>query len=674
MEEYIQLALWIPFGLTLLVSGLIFTISGFKRGIWKALLGLGATAVSGLLAVLIARLCALPLAQWLVPQLARLMEQSMQMPTLPVATLGLVQNLAQVVISLVVYSGVFFTLTIVLRIVLGKIGGIRLLGRKTWQKLTGMAVGFAAAVVYSVLLLLPLYGTVNAYVPAVISLTQMVRDEQAKQVSQQLERVMAHPVVQMSGSAPAQFLYDQLANVQLEGGAVNVVQMTQAMTDSMNALQNFWEAENDQERLRLAAELIQVLREEVVEQPWFYTMAQEVLNQLQGMFSQEELSSPEGQLILEMMQILRCPEETFGENCGHILDFLHQFLLEDVPVFLEADDPIILYESGFLQRAGALANVSEEAVAMKMLLLRYNLSTIMDGDQQAAQAFLERYGVNEPTAPEDQAAEAGAVLMAMGEMNPIEMVACHPKMGHSAVTELIRQLGFLKAIGAQELTDPALLTALQEDTLLQQAVLEQLAEFSGEPMGTAADLQTFLLRLEELYLLAQTGQMDSGFSLDPSKYRQALAVMGRQRYAALGAVTAEQEFTFLEKWVCYTPEESDAFSSLDVQWVEVMDFYPNNISSMILLIRLSGEGQMPQNRDQLQQIPADLLLASCIRSEGIMQTVKTMLTESGSDPLALSGHLNKNQKKLLRTLVEEAAQSQAASEEDAVALQEFFGL
>ena len=60
--EMVNLALWAPFALIMLVIGIIFCINGYRKGLWRALLSLLATVVSAVVSVLVSPLIAKPVS------------------------------------------------------------------------------------------------------------------------------------------------------------------------------------------------------------------------------------------------------------------------------------------------------------------------------------------------------------------------------------------------------------------------------------------------------------------------------------------------------------------------------------------------------------------------------------------------------------------------------------
>lgn len=53
--EILVTIIWIPFVLTALVAGLIYCISGYRHGLWRALVSLGAVILATVLSVLVSR-------------------------------------------------------------------------------------------------------------------------------------------------------------------------------------------------------------------------------------------------------------------------------------------------------------------------------------------------------------------------------------------------------------------------------------------------------------------------------------------------------------------------------------------------------------------------------------------------------------------------------------------
>ena len=56
--EVVNIALWAPFALIMLIIGIIFCINGYRKGLWRALLSLLATVISAVVSVFVSPMIA----------------------------------------------------------------------------------------------------------------------------------------------------------------------------------------------------------------------------------------------------------------------------------------------------------------------------------------------------------------------------------------------------------------------------------------------------------------------------------------------------------------------------------------------------------------------------------------------------------------------------------------
>ena len=103
----LNLILWAPFLLVLLISGLIFCISGYKKGLWRALISFGVTIVSAVLSMLLANV----LAKVIAPSVMTMINVEEMFGELPISASAIqevIKGLVGSVISLVLFVVLMF--------------------------------------------------------------------------------------------------------------------------------------------------------------------------------------------------------------------------------------------------------------------------------------------------------------------------------------------------------------------------------------------------------------------------------------------------------------------------------------------------------------------------------------------------------------------------------------
>ncbi len=668
--ELIQAILWIPFAIIVLIAGVIFCISGYQKGLWRALIALGATVVAALLSILLAKLLSAAIAPAVWNSIAGQLEEINQIGMVA----SLLEGLVGMVVSLVLFSLMMFIFTIVLRIVSYHIKKEKLCPTKKSMRFGGMAVGAVSAVIYTLLLLMPLYGTLGAYVPAVETLLSLQQEQGEAQ--NLLRAISMHPVVKMSGSGPVSAAYGGLVEFQMGEATVNIPQMTEAMDKTMTAFENVMSADGA-DAIEKAQELIQVLRQEVVETPWFYSLSMEVVSELQKELDKEDIEGKE--IVLEILDILDCPRKEFGENCAAILDFMGYALEQDIVSILDEEDMDRLYSSGIVQQAGALANVSEQSVAVKELLLSGMLYSAFDDNFAEASAFLDRHELGAVTDPKEQEREAEVFLMLLsGEGNRAEMIMRHPNLGEPAFWDLVQQSSFAEAIGLTRSDEAYLAEFLNNNAQAQQKVVARLKQCAAMPM----DQSTFLKDCRTMAEILNMAEGEDNWYLDTTDaqiIRFAFETIGKERLASAARAGAAEWYT-LSLSAIQTVEKNPELIVRQSQYGTYREDYLRYCVDMFRLFSTIKSGKMYTSASKAwSNDPYDVLRAvdGYLESRSMSVILEDMINAGGKDPLGLGRYMNSSQKSALKTILGEivsnySGDARTAAAEKAAIFRKFF--
>jgi hypothetical protein len=148
--------------------------------------------------------------------------------------------LVQAILAVVFFAGIFFVITFVLKligsIVTKKIAVFDV--EHKGLKWGGLGVRAVDAVLYTILLLLPLYGTIGAYAPTAQSVLSLVGGEETAVISQYLNAVTKHPMVAVTGNSLFGGVYnglmDSSGTTKPDGSAnVNIGEMVETMDKTM---------------------------------------------------------------------------------------------------------------------------------------------------------------------------------------------------------------------------------------------------------------------------------------------------------------------------------------------------------------------------------------------------------------------------------------------------------
>jgi len=157
----LSLLIWLPFLILAVTFGIVFGILGFKRGSIKAAISVVVTVVSTALSILLARLLASSIAGSLTPVLRDLLGGDATLLDMEHFA-ALVTGCATAIGALLLFIPVFLLMLLIFKnltslVFTKKIPQAKHIG----NKLGGLALGLADALLVAFLLLLPLYGTLG---------------------------------------------------------------------------------------------------------------------------------------------------------------------------------------------------------------------------------------------------------------------------------------------------------------------------------------------------------------------------------------------------------------------------------------------------------------------------------------------------------------------------------
>lgn len=170
----IQIALFIPFLLTLLVFGATYLTAGYKRDLGQALVSLIATVLSVVLSLLLAQGIAWAVSEPIVSALPADLTSALS----ELGTIGttVVKGVIEVVLSFLLF-GLFFTISLAVFKILGKKLHLKVLDKistgKAGTRIAGLGIRGIDALIVTIMFLLPLYGTIATVAPTVASVVNL---------------------------------------------------------------------------------------------------------------------------------------------------------------------------------------------------------------------------------------------------------------------------------------------------------------------------------------------------------------------------------------------------------------------------------------------------------------------------------------------------------------------
>ncbi|MBP3387460.1 MAG: CvpA family protein [Clostridia bacterium] len=467
----LNLILWAPFLLVLLISGLIFCISGYKKGLWRSLISLGVTIVSAAISMLLANVLAKVIAPSVVA-LVPMEDVVKDIPISPDTVAQIIGGLIGSVISLVLFVMLMFVLTLILKLVSNAIKRRALITTQKGYKLGGLGVRFVDAVLYTILLLLPIYGSIQAYAPTVQSLLSFVQtedNEEMADIKEYVEVLASHPVVMMTKPSPIAAVYKGLQSFEVGDAVVNIPEIVETAKTTVSMLEDL--SKKDITELgKEDLEIIDHLRDNVVDQDWFYAVADEGIKALK-----EQIPADSDDEYMQMLlPLLDMDKDSFKENCTALLDIAELLIKHDIINMMQKDeiDVVKLYESGCISEALRIVNGSNQLLAIKSMVIEKVVTELFGEDKAKADEFLKTLKLEKLETEEQLKKEAeaiGVLVMNQSSATILELIARHPMFTDRSLDMILdnfpmsEMLGFSGVLG--EFVDTAEMTATLKSKL-----------------------------------------------------------------------------------------------------------------------------------------------------------------------------------------------------------------
>lgn len=417
----ISIILWIPFILVVLISGFIFCTSGFKRGIWRALISIGVTIVSAIVSFFLGKIMAGFLSKGVIDAVLTALSSTEGISMSLVTTF--VGNIVQAMLSVFLFAVIFFLLTFILKVVVNFVQIDVLDVEDDSLKLAGLGVRFVDALLYTMLFLMPLYGTLGAYVPSVQSVISMMEEED-EELTVSLVSVTSHPLVAFSSDSVFGGIYNLLSKVEMsEGGtAVSIPEIMGVMKDTVNKFEAFSSAEGE-DADKACLDLIRHLKDNVVEADWSYGLIKEVTGSLKTEIvnSMGDASEEERAVIENVVGMLDMSEDEYQENGVVILDYIEYTLANNVMDALDSSDKDTLKNEEFYKETAEFLNATKQTTEIKKYLVTEVVTGVCNGDKEAVKSIMDNYDASAATTEEVQQQEVESLIAIFTATTPDEV-------------------------------------------------------------------------------------------------------------------------------------------------------------------------------------------------------------------------------------------------------------
>ena len=393
IASLLQVGLYLPYALFLLIFLIVFLIRGYKRGLVRSACSLGATALSAGISLLIAKGLGWLLAGPILNALPE--EVTAELASMGTLVQGLLQGLMEVVAALVLFGLCFPVLLIVCKSVTRII-----LDRKSDEeqefsagsRLGGMAIRLVDAALVTVLLLLPLYGTLATAIPPVTAALRISESMEAMETeesfysdeSQQadnaavldmMDAIADHPTLLPYRYGPGAWVYSALSSFSMNGNPVDLSAIAASMEGLSTRFQDWQTAaqsEDPQAVMDATQELIRYTRDEVVGERWSYNLLMGVVSEMEKEATEQLEGTEHGEEILNMYEqvkpLTHMSYEDYKDNAEQLLDFGSYYI--DRMEKLQKGEEITEEDMLELQeRTEELFNGSEQLSSLSSLIL-----------------------------------------------------------------------------------------------------------------------------------------------------------------------------------------------------------------------------------------------------------------------------------------------------------------
>lgn len=225
-----SLLAWIPFLFVALICGIIFCILGYKRGSARAGISIGVTAISSAIAIAAAKLFSLFLSGLLLPFAEKLLSKIVgfslynKLPTSFISELA--TGLSGAMFAILLYIPLFLLIASIMKPVISSVMRKHLPEPKsTANRIGGLTISLADALLYAFLLLLPLYGTLSLVGNAVDAASALLSDKSTSSETvliEYAEAVTSPFITDVASVPPFSTAYDVLLTFKAHETEINI--------------------------------------------------------------------------------------------------------------------------------------------------------------------------------------------------------------------------------------------------------------------------------------------------------------------------------------------------------------------------------------------------------------------------------------------------------------------
>ena len=509
----IVFVLWLPFIFLLSIYGTIYCIRGYKKGLYRSLVSVGATVVSGIISAILAKFFASGIADNVYKSI--MAENIGNSNPLFADFIELfAKGVLQGFIALFLFSSILFLLTIIFKIIASAIVKDKFEPENKGMRWAGLGVRLVEAIVFTLLLLLPIYGTLATYMPVAEEIIDMstTSDDEGEEmiVSDIIGKIGNHPLLKAAKTKTMEAIYNTLADSKVENSNLNLPKMISSISGVLEQLKGI-ENLPEEEQKSAVQSLINYIDENLVGQEWFYDVYSLTINELVKMYnsSMGDLSGEEKVFAEEFIASLDLSEKDFQSCSKESLDFVEYIIENDLLTKMEQEDLSVLYNDECLYRFGEWLNCNESMISFKKMLIMSSLNEFT-GSAENSLKLLSKVNLKIHTDKEVQKQEAGATLVLLKGVQKLvvaEGLVRHPDFGYDIVKEYITPYDFASLLYHSDVEDTSnpVIVFLNENPSIVSSLMEVLKQYATMPLTDA-----YYVNYANNYIREQTQDLDLG--------------------------------------------------------------------------------------------------------------------------------------------------------------------
>ncbi|MBR5322806.1 MAG: hypothetical protein IKU48_04615 [Clostridia bacterium] len=405
--------LWVPFILYASIYGTIYSVRGYKKGLYRSLISVGATGVAGVISAILAKFFAARIAD---DAYNAIMSEGIDASSPFVADLVALfaKGALQGFMALFLFSSILFWATIIVKVIASAIVKNRFEPQNKSMRWAGMGVRLVEAIVFSLLLLLPLYGTLATYMPIaedVIAMTTTTDSESDDlTVLEIIGEINNHPLLKAVRTKPITVIYNALSESNLESSSINLPEIVSSVSGILEQLKGIKNIP-EEERVAAIQSLIQYLESDVVNQEWVYDVYLLAKNEIVKMYNEStsDMTAEERRVADELIKSLDMPKKDFQAGVKESLRFTEYLIESDFMDKLENEGESVFDDDEFLYSLGEWLNCSDSMLAIKKTLVLTALNSVTE-DIDASMKIISELDLKIHTDKEEQKNEAKEIL------------------------------------------------------------------------------------------------------------------------------------------------------------------------------------------------------------------------------------------------------------------------